>query len=308
MNAHTINKSLIVIIFTAALFLPFSACSGNREKHVSPVINHITSTRQALKNTLVKGESARFITFWDFDGTIQKGDCTEGLTVDGKKVFTGLAEKTINAGLSSAWPPGKYPLFEKKAEMLNKKDHISYLLFFPRALEGKKENEIISFSEKYFQSTLQHYFFDSSLRIIDAFKKQGILVYVISASADVYVRGAASVLGIPRSQVRGIVMKSRKGCITSTPERPVTYGPGKTKVMENIVARLKSKGKGKVFVLAGFGNSYSTDGDFLARIAEMKLPAGKTLSVMINGGKTPPRYKNLFLKVKQEKTGATHAR
>jgi hypothetical protein len=63
-----------------------------------------------------------------------------------------------------------------------------------------------------------------------------------------------------------------------------------------------------VYVLAGFGNSYGTDGDFLAYIARQKFPAGAPLAVMINGGPAPGAYQGLFREVSQSRTvaGDTH--
>lgn len=287
---------LAAVMATAGLLL---SCKSNVEPHGDVIIDHIINTRDAI---IKKNPDAQFITFWDFDGTIQKGDCTTGLTINEKEVFKGLAEKAIDASLVKEYPPGSFDKFRKKVDFLNQKDHIDYLLYFPQVLVGKSEREIIGFSEKYFESTLKKYFFSTSVAMIEALKKEKIRIYVISASADVYVQGSAKVLGIPNYQIRGIAMKTRKGKITDNPEEPITYGPGKTEVLKATVTRLKRTTGSPVFVLAGFGNSYSTDGDFLNYIAGQTLPAGKALSVMINGGNEPEKYKGRFVTVLQEKT------
>jgi len=303
----TIINHKRLIYFTAllaALMVLLTSCKSNVEPHADGVIDRILDTREAILKKLPTNQhrDTRFLTFWDFDGTIQKGDCTDGLIEDGKESYKGLAEKTINAGLVSEYPPGTWEKFKRKVELLDKKDHIAYLLAFPRVLKGNTERKIISFSESYFSSTLKQYFFDSSIAVIEALKKKDIAVHVISASADVYVQGASRVLGIPNYQIRGIAMKTKKGKITVNHQEPVTYGPGKTEVIKISVARLERLTGSKVYILAGFGNSYGTDGDFLAYIARQKLPAGKTVSVMINGGQAPEKYQGLFLPVKQVKT------
>ena len=63
--------------------------------------------------------------------------------------------------------------------------------------------------------------------------------------------------------------------------------------------RVRHPGK-QVFVLAGFGNSYGTDSPFLKYIVSQTLPAGKPVSVMINGGKAPTEYRGLFIQVRQD--------
>ena len=52
-----------------------------------------------------------------------------------------------------------------------------------------------------------------------------------------------------------------------------------------------------VFILAGFGNSFGTDGPFLKYISEQKFQVGKPISVMINGGNSPIKYEGKFKEV-----------
>ena len=52
--------------------------------------------------------------------------------------------------------------------------------------------------------------------------------------------------------------------------------------------------------VAGFGNSYRTDGDFLRYICSQSLPGSvKPLAVMINGGVEPKGFQGLFKLVDQ---------
>lgn len=96
----------------------------------------------------------------------------------------------------------------------------------------------------------------------------------------------------------GIEMKISDGVITTEEIEPVTYAEGKTEKLKLIVnSLLEEKKAEQVFVLAGFGNSFHTDGPFLEYIAEQQLLAGKSTTVMINGGNTPEEYKGLFKEV-----------
>jgi hypothetical protein len=66
---------------------------------------------------------------------------------------------------------------------------------------------------------------------------------------------------------------------------PVTYADGKRERLEEILTQVRAATPGRpVFVLAGFGNSYATDGAFLAWVARQSLPAGRPVAVMFNGG------------------------
>src|SRR4051812_31357416 len=65
------------------------------------IIQTILQTREQI---LRSSTNAIFIACWDFDGTILKGDCSEGLVENGHAVYPGLAQITIENGLSLLYP------------------------------------------------------------------------------------------------------------------------------------------------------------------------------------------------------------
>ena len=70
---------------------------------------------------------------------------------------------------------------------------------------------------------------------------------------------------------------------------------GKTEAVRAIV---QSRPHG--VAVAGFGDRYRTDGDFLRYIGTQSLPGGaRPLAVMINGGETVSGYSEHFLCVEQ---------
>ena len=93
-------------------------------------------------------------------------------------------------------------------------------------------------------------------------------------------------------------MKILDGIITTEEIEPVTYAEGKTEKLKLIVNNLiQDKKTEQVFILAGFGNSFHTDGHFLQYIAEQRLLAGQPTAVMINGGYAPEEYEGMFKEV-----------
>ena len=101
----------------------------------------------------------------------------------------------------------------------------------------------------------------------------------------------------------GIEVEIKNGIITPKEISPVTYADGKREKLIQIVANLLAEKKAdKVFVLAGFGNSFHTDGPFLKYIAEQKIEAGKAITVMINGGEATSEYTGIFKEVIFEHT------
>lgn len=158
-------------------------------------------------------------------------------------------------------------------------------------------------SRKHFKAKLQDYYFDQSIRLLDWLESQGVECHVLSASADLYVDAAAETTKLPVDQLNGIEVEIQDGIITEKLVYPVTWSHGKTRKLEQIIQRLETEHPEKqVVVLAAFGNSYNTDGPFMKAVAEQRLPAGKPISVMINGGSEPESYQGLFVKVELDRT------
>ena len=155
-----------------------------------------------------------------------------------------------------------------------------------------------AFAREHFKNVLQKYYFPSSIQILSKLKEAGIKSYIISASADFFVKGSVGTVPVDLDAMFGIEMKIENGITTSTEIPPVTFAEGKRTKIELIVKKILMEKKADyVFVLAGFGNSFRTDGAFLKYISEQKLQAGKPISVMINGGKSPEIYKGKFKEV-----------
>jgi phosphoserine phosphatase len=136
----------------------------------------------------------------------------------------------------------------------------------------------------------------SSVKIIRALEHGGVQCHILSASPDMFVKGAAPSLGLPAAHVHGIEVRIRDGRLTEVLIYPVTWNVGKLERLRQIVAGAEQPpGRRKVFVLAGFGDSYGTDGPFLQFIATQRLPAGEPTTVFYGEGAEPAEYKSLFL-------------
>jgi hypothetical protein len=73
--------------------------------------------------------------------------------------------------------------------------------------------------------------------------------------------------------------------------------------VQEVVAETGREQPGKnVFVLAGFGDSYTTDGPFLKFIASQQLPDGKAISVFYDNTNAPAEYRGLFYQASHSAT------
>jgi len=294
-------RNFLILSTTAVLLF---SCSGKpAENHVNGIVQDILETRRMMEAGPLCSNGCIFISVWDFDGTIIKGDCTEGLTENGREIFRGLARSAIEAGFSKKYGKGEFEKFWKDYKTLEEKNHTDAYTFLAKIFAGAEDSRVRAHSASRFQETMKNYYFLSSVEMMGQLSRGGVVNYIVSASPLFFVLGSSKTIGVPEDRISGIETEIQGGLLTDRIVPPVNYAEGKVERIKKILdsAQREAKGK-KVILLAGFGNSYHTDGPFLKWIHERTLSSGHTVSVMINGGETPPEYKGLFTEVDQDRT------
>jgi phosphoserine phosphatase len=300
--------------------LPWGEAKGNGTSKsrpapfVSQVIQQVLQTRAAILASQPAETRDRcvFLTFWDFDGTLVHGDCSEGLSAHGKVAYPGLAQVMIERGLSAIYPQeGGFEKFWRDYTTMSTR-HGQWIAYpyIPQMLEGAKADEVLEMSRTHFAEVISKYLVSSSVQIMRTFESRGIESHVLSASAGLFVKGASATLGVPEERIHGIEVRVRDGRLTEELVLPVTWSFGKLDKMREIVAEQERGAGGRsVFVLAGFGDSYRGDGPFLKQIATQELPAGKPLAVFFDSAGEPPEYRGLFYHVSRgERDGSQRRR
>ncbi|MDB6071271.1 MAG: hypothetical protein JWL81_2442, partial [Verrucomicrobiales bacterium] len=108
----------------------------------------------------------------------------------------------------------------------------------------------------------------------------GVICQVISASPDFFIKGAATVLGVPEDRLHGLRLgKNTEGILLADTLEPVTIGPGKARLLHDLLA---AHGPGAARAIAGFGNDFITDGPMLEAVAASILPAGRPYAALVN--------------------------
>ena len=277
---------LAVVGVTAAV----SAAEG----HVDGVVNEILANVAKLKTA---DPGAVPMAFWDFDGTVIKGDVSEGLTEDGVERFKGLVETGICAGWSSVYKgEDGWRQYQKDYRRLNEIGRFIAWPYNAQIFAGAKLSEFDAFCQKRFREVYRKWYFTSSVAIMRRLEASGVENYVVSASPEIFVANGAASLGLERSRMNAIRVGVDGGRVTTRIEEPVPFGEGKVEVVRRIVNARKG-----AYAVAGFGNSYSTDGAFLRYIVSQRgLPGeAKGFALMINGGKPKPGFEKLFVCVDQ---------
>ena len=293
---HYAKKAMLIAAVLAAA-APCLAAENHADAVVARILENVAKIKAASPEAVP-------MAFWDFDGTIIRGDISEGVEkVDGKlvKLYKGLIERTIESGLNSVYPAdgGWEQYWDRDYPRLNE---IGRWLSWPynaQMYHGQSAAALDAFCEAECEKVYRRWYFSSSMKIWRALAKAGVENYVISASPEIFVRNAAKSLGIPTSRCRGIGVATVGGRLTTKIAYPIPNGEGKVDSLREFVL---SRPNG--VAVAAFGNSYSTDGAFLRYVAtQPSLPGGaKGTDLMINGGKTVPGYTEHFITADQSET------
>jgi len=284
-----------IIMGTMALMA--TMCVGAElqvEPHVEGVVQEILANVAKLK--AVNPEAVP-MAFWDFDGTILKGDISEGLEENGKQVFAGLVEETTRAGLSTVYKgEAGWRQYQVDYKRFNEIGRWFAWPYNAQIYNGVPAATLDEFCRAKVDEVYRKWYFSSSVAMWQALEKAGVENYVVSASPEIYVRNTAESLGVGRERMRAIRVSIDGGRMTTKVIHPVPYAEGK---VENVRELVLSRPNG--VAVAGFGNSYSTDGNFLRYIVSQPLPGGaKGFALMINDGKPKPGFEGLFRLVEQK--------
>lgn len=285
----------LLVLAGAACFA--TAVNSAPETHADEVVATVLDNVAKLK---AARPDAVPMAFWDFDGTIIKGDVSEGLDEDGVQKFKGLIEETILAGLSTTYKGPEGWIRYRDRDYPRMKE-IGRWLAWPyngQIYKGVSAAKLDDFCHRKYEETYRRWYFASSIKIMQALEKAGVENYVVSASPEIFVRNADRTLGLPRERMRAIRIAIDAGYMTTKIVYPVPYDAGK---VENVRELVLARPHG--VAVAGFGNSYSTDAEFMKYIVTQSLPGGaKGFALMINGGPERDGYKGLFRLVEQDET------
>ena len=275
-----------------------AACLGE-ESHADGIVERVLANVAKVKAACPQAVP---MAFWDFDGTIIRGDISEGIEIVGDrrvKLYKGLIERTIEVGLNSVYPAkgGWEQYWERDYPRLNAIGRWLSWPFNAQMYQGQSAAALDAFCEAECERLYRKWYFASSMKMWRALEKAGVENYVVSASPEIFVRAAAKSLGVPSCRIRGVRVAIDGDRITSRTVHPLPMGEGKVENMRELLLACPNG-----VAIAAFGNSYSTDGAFLRYVAtQPSLPGGaKGTAVMINGGKIVSGYTEHFITVDQD--------
>ena len=287
------KKSICILgVFCAVALSALSAEETHAERIVGDILANVAKVKAADPQAVP-------MAFWDFDGTLIAGDLEVGCTHRGEPIlYPGIIRRAIEEGL--------IPIYDRKdgwrkfwEEDYLRMSQIGRWLAWPylaQMLNGISVRELDAFCAREFEKIYRKWYYASSVKMLRALESAGVENYVVSAGPELYIRNASDSLGLPRERFRGIRVEIVGGRVTTRLVHPVPSGEGKVENLRDLVLE-----RPHGVAVAGFGNSYSTDGAFLRYVAcQPSLPGrAKGTAVMINGGKVVPGYTEHFICVDQ---------
>ncbi|MDB6133023.1 MAG: hypothetical protein JWM59_1266 [Verrucomicrobiales bacterium] len=227
------------------------------------------------------------VAFWDFDGTVFDGDCTDGFGVlaDGSRM-SGMVEESLKMGFAAEFTDadGFARCWRRYLDLMRDEGFPTAYAYAVKIFEGARAEEILALARQRFHGPLSGWFFPEAVTLWRRLEADGIRCVVISASADFFVKGAAGVLGAPEERLHGVRLEERAdGTLSGNVVPPLTCAEGKAERMHGILAEMAWREPDKTFwPVAAFGNHTVTDGPLLEAVAGTLLPAGTPLAVLVN--------------------------
>ena len=263
------------------------------EEHVDRVVDEILSNIAKLKAV---DPSVVPMAFWDFDGTIIKGDISEGVRENGVVRYQGMTCAGIMAGFSPFYKGEEgCRQFDRDYARLNEIGRFIAWPFIGQVFAGVKVADFNRFCAQQVRDVYSKWYFASSVAILRRLEAAGVENHIISGSPDLFVRNAAESIGLASDRMHGNRLAIDGGILSTRIEYPVTTGEGKVEVLRRLVNARKN-----AVAVAGFGDSYRTDGAFLRYIVRQTLPGGaRGFALMINGSGSDAGYEGLFTCVRQ---------
>ena len=218
-----------------------------------------------------------FMAFWDFDGTILDGDISYGSLRPDALVqrqprkpgeFAGMFERVIRQGLLPDFTPNDEGVVQFFTKVLPQEPASHYYeagLMANLPLERKVAIERLAaqtFGE------LEHKIFAFSRAILHFLREQGVEVYVLSASSQVFLREAADLLPLDRERITGLNLDLNENNQRIDPFFNFREGK-RDRLFHLLKPKAEDHPQQKRFPLLAIGDSWASDGPMIRAVSDV---------------------------------------
>lgn len=244
----------------------------------SEAVNRLKSRIQNIVSD--KNRSGQFYAFWDFDGTLIRGDISIGKH-DGKDDdYYGLLEEAILNGYTNTYK-GKEGLktfwveYNKRMQENYKQSH-TFIAEMVHDLPDETISRLKSFAHRQVDTKIKYYFYPVAMELLTFMDQLGVRHCVISASPHLFVECASAHLPVKPWAVYGV------GCDRHLPadQQIINCADGKAARAKQELA----KSENEASAIFSAGNHWMSDGDMIRLAREQN-----GCSLLINES-LPPEF------------------
>ena len=222
----------------------------------------------------------QFISCWDFDGTLIKGDIGEGLHTGKQQDYYGLAEEAIIRGFIPKYPDrDALTLFWKDYKAIANKLSIltayEYLVDCLYSIPAQRIEEFKALCIKLVDEHLSSYFYGHTRDLMKALNKKNVFPVIVSASPQILIDAVVHHFPVDPAFAFGVGNRVAD-------KSPFNYGEGKVTKLNSVCDTLKLRYGKKISPVFAIGDSWENDG------AMMRLACQNGgLGLCINPSYTP---------------------
>jgi phosphoserine phosphatase len=233
------------------------------------------------------------VAFWDLDGTLLEGDCVDGYRRRDGAGYAGMVERAIDGGLCPAFAAsgGMRAYLAEYRRRRRRDGRAAAYTFQSLIFAGAAMGPLKELARRVFSEELAPWFFADALDGWKRLEGAGVRCWVVSASPDFFVRGAASVLGVPEDRCVGMRLRRAPDDSSLLPELdgPALFGQGKAHCVRRLLDDMAAAQPGRRFLpVAAFGNDPESDGPMLEEVRQRSAPSGASVGALINVPRPAP--------------------
>lgn len=214
----------------------------------------------------VQNPNTQFLSCWDFDGTLIKGDIGEGLYTEGKHEYCGLVEEAIihgfiprysnHHGLQQFWQ--KYKDLAKEHSLLKAyKFLVDCIYTIPRTRRDEFKELCIRLVDEH----ISKYFYSQTRALMASFNNKKIIPIIISASPQILIDSVIHHFPVDPQFAFGVSDPKENKQIFN-------YGEGKVARIDAVSKLLKEKLNTNIVAIFAAGDSWANDGAMMQRVCK----------------------------------------
>ena len=233
-----------------------------------------------MDHLITQNPNTLFLSCWDFDGTLLKGDIGEGLHTEKLHEYYGLVEEAIIRGFIPAYSgQSSLKLFWHEYKNIAQKNSLlkayQFLVECLYTIPQNNRDEFKELCKKLVDKHISNYFYAETRSLMIALKKKKIFPVIISASPQILIDSVIHHFPVDPQFAFGVGDPAED-------KQVFNYAEGKVARIELASKYLRDKFNTEVTAIFAIGDSWDNDG---AMMREISRKGG--LALCINPRSTP---------------------